>query len=654
MSAFITRFLAFYGCSVLSVTAALALSPQRMQVTPSYHNDVSRPLRELAATDNPGRHQEREAAENPKIPNSHVDSPDPVVDKGSTLRSLAPSIPAPILSFDGIPFPGVGCNCAPPDTNGEVGATQYVQMVNEGYQVFDKTTGNSVLGPNSISSLWSGFGGACQTGGAGDPVVLYDQLANRWVISQFASATGGSPITDECVAVSTTSDATGTYNRYGFHLGSNFYDYPHLGVWPDAYYMSMNVFNSTGTAYLGPQPFAFDRTAMLAGAPASFISPVGPLGSSVPPFLPADLDGSTLPPAGAPNTFLGFPSSNQYTAYHFHVDFLTPANSTFTTFATPAAAGFTSLCPTTRSCVPQLGVTSANKLDGIGDRLMFRLAYRNFGDHESLVGNFTVSSGGVAGIRWFELRGVTAGPVTVFQESTYQPDTTWRWMGSTAMDGQGNLAIGFSASSGTINPQIRYAGRLATDPINTLAQGEAHLFDGTGSQTGTSNRWGDYSALTVDPVDDATFWYTNEYYPTTTTFNWRTRIGSFKLATGNPTPTPTPTPTATPTPTPAPDYSLSISPSSVTVNRGGGTAVYTVTVNPTNGFNSPVTFSVSGLPSGTTGSFSPNPATTSSTLTLTVNSSTVKGTYVFTVTGNGGSPTITRTATATLVKSNRR
>jgi hypothetical protein len=187
---------------------------------------------------------------------------------------------------------------------------------------------------------------------------------------------------------------------------------------------------------------------------------------------------------------------------------------------------------------------------------MFRLAYRNFGDHESVVGNYTVSSGSVAGIRWFELRNVTSGPVTKFQESTFQPDSTWRWMGSAAMDGDGNLAVGYSASSGTIFPQIRYAGRLATDPANTLAQGEGTLFAGTGSQTGTSSRWGDYSDLTVDPTDDCTFWYTNEYYSTTTSFNWRTRIASFKFpgCGGNPTPTPTPTatPTATPTPTPTP------------------------------------------------------------------------------------------------------
>ena len=293
---------------------------------------------------------------------------------------------------------------------------------------------------------------------------------------------------------------------------------------------------------------------MLNGQAATFVSPVAPLGGSVDPFLPADLDGSILPPTGAPNTFVGFPgqaTNPNYTTYHFHVDFLTPANSTFTTFANPPAAGFTALCPTTRACVPQNGVTSSNYLDGIGDRLMFRLAYRNFGNHESVVGNFTVSSGGVAGIRWFELRNVTSGPVTVFQQSTYQPDTTWRWMGSAAMDGQGNLAIGFSASSSSIHPQLRYAGRLATDPLNTLAQGEAHLFDGPGSQSGSSNRWGDYSALSIDPVDDSTFWYTNEYYPTTTSFNWRTRIGSFKLATVSPTPTPTPTATATPLATPS-------------------------------------------------------------------------------------------------------
>jgi hypothetical protein len=228
-------------------------------------------------------------------------------------------MPSPTLNFTGIPFPGVACNCAPPDTNGEVGLTQYVQIVNEGYQVFNKTTGASILGPVGISTIWSGFGGVCETDGAGDPVVIYDQLANRWVITQFA---GTSAITDECIAVSSTSDATGSYNRYGFHLGSNFFDYPKVAVWPDAFYMSMNVFNSSGTAFLGPQPFAFDRPTMLAGNPATFITPGITGGPTEEPYLPRTLDGSTVPPAGAPNSFVEWPTGSPlaYRIYHFHVD----------------------------------------------------------------------------------------------------------------------------------------------------------------------------------------------------------------------------------------------------------------------------------------------------------------------------------------------
>jgi hypothetical protein len=632
----------------------------------SYHNDVSPPLREMRPWSENDVKSEHEASENPKVPHRHKDSFDPIIQNmpssSSALATSAPTIAAAIYNFDGIPFPGVGCNCAPPDTNGAVGKTQYVQIVNEGYQVFDKT-GVSKLGPNSISSIWAGFGGGCETLGSGDPVVLYDQLADRWVITQFAKATSSGPITDECVAVSATPDATGAYYRYGFHLGSNFYDYPHLAVWPDGYYMSMNVFNAAGTSYLGPQAFAFDRAKMLAGTQsASFVSPgTGPLGGTVDPFLPANLDGFTLPPAGAPNTFVGFPgqaSNPNYTTYHFHADFAVPSNSTFTVFANPPATGFTSLCPTTRACVPQAGVTSANNLDASGDRLMFRLAYRNFGDHESVVGNYSVNANGVAGVRWFELRNVTASPI-VYQEGTYAPaGGDWRWMGSVAMDGQGNMALGFSASSSTINPQLRYAARLVTDPLNSLGQ-ETHLFDGTGSQSGTGNRWGDYASLTVDPVDDSTFWFTSEYYSTTSTYNWRTRISSFKVATGpTPSPTPTPVPSATPiptatpvptpTPTPVPDFALSVNPSSFSLARNGGTATYTVTITPSNGFTGSVTFSVTGQPPGTTATFSPNPATTSSTLTLTV-PSTVRGTYPLTITGTSGA--LTHNVSATLVKS---
>jgi hypothetical protein len=542
--------------------------PQQWQphwvVVHSSHNDISAPLREMATWPLPPA-REQEAPENPKIGivRASGSRPDTVVQNKLMTNLLANIIPG--LNFDGIPFPGVGCNCAPPDTNGYVGLTQYVQIVNKGYQVFDKVTGNSVLGPLSIQSLWAGFGGPCQTGN-GDPVVLYDKLANRWLISQFASTNS---VNRECIAVSTTSDATGSYNRYDFDLlpfGDNFYDYPKLGSWPDAYYMADNVFNTALTAYLGTQPFAFDRTAMLAGMPATVISPglVGAPANNEDPLMPSDFDGKILPPAGAPNTFVEFPDSignnaNTYRSWHYSVGVPFGTGPTFTQVPSPPAAPFTFLT----ALVPQLPPQTS--LDNLADRLMYRLAYRNFGSptvpDESVVVNYTVSSGGVAGIRWVELKNVTNGPITVRQESTYQPDTTWRWMGSVAMDQSGNLALGFSASDATIHPQIRYATRLATDPLNTLTA-EAHLFDGAGSQSATNSRWGDYSSMTVDPVDDCTFWYTQEYYQTNSSFNWRTRIGSFKFDTCGAAPTPTPTATATlaprstptprPRPTPAP------------------------------------------------------------------------------------------------------
>src|SRR4051794_17457848 len=326
----------------------------------SYSNDVSKPLRSVRPTP-PTPASEMEASPNPRPVSNHVDH----VDAARQSTQFAANMPATSLNFDGIPFPGVACNCAPPDTDGEVGSTQYVQMVNEGLQVFDKATGASLLGPVSIVSLWSGFGGACEVAGDGDPVVLYDQLANRWVATQFAGS--GVP-TDECIAVSQTSDATGAWYRYGFHLGSNFFDYPHLGVWPDAYYMSMNVFNSAGTAFLGPQPFAFDRAAMIAGSPATFQTTGITGGPAEEVYLPADLDGSTRPATGAPNPFVEFPSGSPlvYKVFRFHVDWGTPANTTFLPVGTPpAAAAFTALCPATRACVPQAGQAASSNLDAI-------------------------------------------------------------------------------------------------------------------------------------------------------------------------------------------------------------------------------------------------------------------------------------------------
>ena len=497
-------------------------------VAQSSRNDTSAPLRNAATAFTPSTKEQAV----PVLPltKSTLTQRSAGASGGSVQTKLAAAkMPDPLLNFEGIDFPGVNCDCAPPDTNGAVGATQYVQIVNTGLEVFDKSTGTSVLGPISIESLWNGLGGVCQNNGEGDPVVLYDKLAGRWVASQFA---GTAQPTHECVAVSTTSDATGTWNRYDFDLGSafgnNFYDYPKLGTWPDAYYMSTNVFNASGTAFLGPQPFAMDRTAMLAGNPATIVS-TGKLTPTDDQLMPADFDGSILPPSGAPNPFTEIGTNPTWKLWRFHADFTNPANTTFTLGGTLTPNAFNVVCGgSAGNCVPQAGVPDT--LDTLGDRSMFRNDYRRFADgHEALVGNMTVDSNGVAGIRWWEINNATSGTPGFAQQSTYQPDNTYRWMGSAAMDASGDIALGFSASSSSINPQIRYAGRLATDPPNTLGQGETSLFNGTGSQTDTVSRWGDYSDLTVDPSDDCTFWYTNEYYQTTSSFNWRTRIGSFKF-----------------------------------------------------------------------------------------------------------------------------
>ncbi len=514
----------------------------------SYKNDVSPALRDIKPIPPEAQPRKAEDASEDKgelIPLiGHSDMPDTVVQRqfGSNQNGAGPLMPSPLVNFAGINSAG-GCNgCAPPDTNGDVGPNNFVQSVNSAFQVWNKS-GVSLYGPANVNTLWSGFGGPCQTRNDGDPIVLYDSMANRWLISQFTAA---SPY-NECIAISTTGDPTGTYNRYAFQLStSDFPDYPKLGVWPDGYYMSANWFTG-GQTYAGPRPYVFNRAQMLTGAAASFQTTSGPLGSSKSPILPADLDGPTQPPSGAPNYFVGFGSP--MSIYKFHVDWNTPSNTTFTNSANLTPAAFTQLCGTTQNCVPQKGTTQ--KLDGLADRLMQRLAYRNFGGYESMVVTHAVNAGsGVAGVRWYEIRnpGSTA---TIYQQGTYSPDATYRWMSSAAMDKNGDIAVGYSASSSTLYPSIRYTGRLSTDALGTLPQGEATLLTGTGFQSGV-NRWGDYSAMGIDPSDDCTFWYTQEYN-NSGAWAWGTQIGSFKFAGctgGPPPPTATNTPQAGPTNTP--------------------------------------------------------------------------------------------------------
>jgi hypothetical protein len=352
----------------------------------------------------------------------------------------------------------------PPDTNGAVGPNNFVQTVNASFAVFSKT-GSLQYGPVATNTLFTGFGGLCETDNDGDPSVVYDQLADRWIITQFAvsGANGTTVPFQECIAVSTTGDPTGTWNRYQF-ADSRFPDYPKLGVWPDAYYMSTNDFvDATFTTYAGVTTWAWDRAKMLAGQPATVQT--FHLSTSNFGFLPSTLDGKTPPPAGSPNYFLSLGGTSLY-LWKFHVDFATPANSTFVGPTSIAVASYTPLCSGARTCVPQAGTTQ--QLDSLAWTLMYRLAYRNFGDHEALVVTHSVAPGaGGGGVRWYEIRNPGGTPV-VYQQSTYAPDTRYRWMASAAMDRSGDIGVGYSLSSSSMNPAIAYTGRLAGDTLNTL------------------------------------------------------------------------------------------------------------------------------------------------------------------------------------------
>ena len=449
---------------------------------------------------------------------------DPLL-SASTPVTPAMLIPGPAANFPGLGqgFPGFSLVYAPPDTNMAVGPNHIVQIANASFVVFSKT-GTTVLAPRTIQTLWSGFGGDCQATNDGDPIVQYDKLADRWVISQFSlgSPRWTSPFY-ECVAVSTSGDPTGSYTRYAFPYASNFPDYPKMGVWPDGYYFSYNMFTgSSPHGFVGAQVCALDRASMIAGSAATQQC----FSTGWDSLLPSDLDGSTPPPAGSPNYLVNL-GGNSLIVWKFHVDWTTPANSTFTGPTSIPVAAYYPACGG-GTCMPQLG--TSQKLDSLADRLMYRLAYRNFGDHESLVVNHSVATNGTngSGVRWYELR-VSSGTPSLFQQGTYAPDASFRWMGSIAMDAVGNMAIGFSLSDAASNPAIHYTGRLSGDPAGQMPQGEGTIINGTGSQTSSLSRWGDYSALRIDPSDDCTFWYTTEYLANNGTFNWHTQIASFKL-----------------------------------------------------------------------------------------------------------------------------
>ncbi len=519
--------------------------------------DISKPLRELMKIQSvaPGEEEDHGVL----LPKGDLQTGLTAVGRPTVSDPVLQSHAAtPTAATIGLNLLGVGKGFhsytvpdAPTDSNLSVGDTQVLEWVNTSYAVFNKTTGAYEAGPILGNALWSGFGGECQTQNSGDIVAQWDKVAHRWVLHQplFTSPYGA------CFAISTTNDALGTYYRYYFPITQGFPDYPKLGIWTDAtgtvsgYFQTNNMFNNALTAYIGAMPCAYDRNKMLAGDPTA--SQVCILDNSNgtlfdDSMIPGDIDSeNSLPPTGTDEVLLGsidnFSTGTAVYEYVFHVDFVTPANSTLTgtsgsmPITVPAFVGTCNFGSS--GCIPEPGVSAgADYLDSLGDRLMYRLAYRRLPgpsvfapNIQSWVISHSIVSGASAAMRWYEFRSPIASPtaLALYQSGTYAPDASWRFMGSLAMDKVGNILLGYSTSSTTVYPSINFAGRASADPLGTLGA-EGTILTGTGSQQGTSHRWGDYSNMAIDN-DGCTFWYVNQFYTVTGTFGWSTQLASLKF-----------------------------------------------------------------------------------------------------------------------------
>jgi hypothetical protein len=528
------------AAAALLVPGALATQrvDPRLSVTLAARHDTSAPLSELALVAD--RH----------TPGTNVP------EAGRHAMPFTPGVADPVVQSD-TPIPprarivhnyvGVGdgfdpaytVEAIPPDTVGGVGRTQYVQWVNSSFAVLDKATGRHLLGPVPGNTLWKGFGGECEKRNDGDPVVNYDRQAGRWVLQQFAISDGYY----ECVAVSATDNALGRYHRYAFtYKAMN--DYPKAGVWSHSYVATYNMFSGES----GPKVCAFDRRAMLAGRPAA--QQCIQLAASVAPVLPADVDGTRFPSMTEDVPLLGLgdvEGSPGLRVYAFHVDWAKPARTRLSDATPVHAATYNPACGElyklasrdAAPCAPQplpgvVGQVALVGLDVLSDRPMFRLAWRRFADgHDAMVVTHAVDELPTAavGLRWYELKRTRRSGWSVRQQGSYVPDGDSRWMASGAMDKRGGIGLGYSVSGPTLTfPSIRVTGRAASDPLGQLAQ-ETRVVDGFGEQVTASNvaRWGDYSAMSVDPVDDCTFWFTTEYMATFGVFDWSTRIVAFRL-----------------------------------------------------------------------------------------------------------------------------
>lgn len=512
--------------------------PARVGVSRPLRNIPPRPVRPGPPRQIPNKVRFRPPSKRPA-----VGAPDPRRQEFSGPTSTFGTTPQPVLSFEGTSDQDnenvLGFRIVPPDTEGDVGRGYYVQMNNLVFEVFDKN-GNSVYGPAANNILWTGLGGPCETDNDGDPIVLYDQGADRWLFSQLAISSDGG---HQCFAISKTSDPTGGYYLYDYLVSEGgLNDYPKIGLWRDGYYFTANEFVETflGWFYSSPIVVAFERDKMLTGDLTALGIKFSVLGlfDTFYSLQPSHWEGSTPPPTGSPNVLvMAFDDEtwgqgtnpDGYRLWEFAANWSSPLSSTLTSLGQVNAPEFDSNLCNFNPCVPQH--SPGEKLDSLSQFTMYRAAYRNFGGHQSIVVSHTVDADGgdTAGVRWAELRKM-GGNWSLHQTGTYAPaDGNHRWMGSVAMDGGGNIALGYSVSGSNGYPSIRYTSRTVQDPPGEMSGGEVECFAGTGAQRASSNRWGDYSAMSVDPADDCTFWYTQEYYQSTGSFDFKTRVCAFTL-----------------------------------------------------------------------------------------------------------------------------
>jgi len=480
--------------------------PTRVTKAVAYAKSV--PLAELAALLSPDKAESiidqevKNELDYDKWPN---DDPKGSTPNAQTIMGNKQSR-GPLVGFSG----QGGTGFYPPDTDGDVSETHFVQVVNSKYNVYLKD-GTKVLGPLNLNTLWAGLPrpGGGSWGNDGDPIVLWDENAGRWVISQFDVNNSQKY---ELVAVSETNDPLGSYYMYAFSFGTTMNDYPKLGIWRDGYYATYNMFQNG--SFTGSRITAMERDKMLVGdASASMVEFHK---SNYYSTMPADIDGTNLPDEGEPCPIMYITGAKTIQLWDFHVDWENPDNSSLNLPGTINPTNFSRYNGT----IPQ---TNGNGLDALGNMIMNRLAYRKFDDHESMVVNHTVNVSGKASIRWYEFRRTDAA-WSLYQEGTYAPgDGVYRWMASAAINADGDIAIAYSVSNSTdVKPSIRYTGRHADDPLGEMTIEEVELKTGTANQSSFS-RWGDYSCLNVDPSNGTDFWYTTEYN------GWKTWISSFDL-----------------------------------------------------------------------------------------------------------------------------